>query len=664
MRHRHVRAAITAAMVLFALLPAPSSGQNVGGVPDITPGVAESATCHADWRDDDEGHEEGCFVAMQSCFSAATEERSDSRTSSLAYEFIHKGACGYFGSTVLVYADHEGLRHPVFGAKLYNLFVGNLMNPDADDPNATTVGNAFRKALNDHRKILREKPDADADADADYWGGADQRYNRAPSEYKHHRTPTQFHLYGIPWMRTNLPYPPPASGQEGRRSSDTKKARSLRETVPRRVKGLTTVRSGTRSGGTFARTLTFGVADYDISQEDAFDFITIPGTEVRHSNFRPVLPYFVASLLLPADASVLSVEMTGGSSRPLGRLNIPIFHLSTDPDLPTGYADFTYLTGLHPDPAYAWKILPHNDHIEVVVYFSPVQHDLDTKETTLWTEATVEVRYEVDECVFISALRTDKGEYRTTEPIVVTATLENVGDEDAAGLMAVARVTRFGETLRTSQMSVTVPAGGGTEVTVSVDNGLDTDTYPLTLEIRDEGDSVIASLLKKGTFVTSGRTVIKMSGESVSPGDPLDLTITYENYHAHQVTADILFELYDGRHQMVMAVPGSPTEVAAGSSESGTYHLYTANLAPGKYEVVAVAELENDERVARSEFVVREPGDLDCDFAITLADALIALRLSASEDAPPKFCPSDVDGDGRVGLAEAVHVLQKVAAPE
>ncbi len=60
----------------------------------------------------------------------------------------------------------------------------------------------------------------------------------------------------------------------------------------------------------------------------------------------------------------------------------------------------------------------------------------------------------------------------------------------------------------------------------------------------------------------------------------------------------------------------------------------------------------------------RPPGDLDCDSAVTLADALIALRLAASENTPPRFCLSDADGDGKVGLADAVFILQKIVVPE
>ncbi len=428
-------------------------------------------------------------------------------------------------------------------------------------------------------------------------------------------------------------YPAAATHAGGEKNRNVGKSRhEIRE-------NRTDAGSGARSGGTFSKTFTFNVSDYNVTQQDAFDLVEIPGAETDVTDYLPVLPFLMATLNLPKDASAVSVRLTGGTTESLGRLNIPTYLLIPGPDAPPSFTDVMYVTGLYPETNCTHRVFHGRDDTEVIIYFVPVQHNVDTKETTLWKEATVEVQYEVDECIFISALRTDKEDYITTEPVIVTATLRNVGDTDVTGLTAAASITRFGETLRTSQVSVgPVPAGGSTEVTVSVDNGLDTDTYPLIFEIRDESGSVTASLLKKGTFVTSGRTEIGLSGESLIPGDQLDLTVTYENYHTYQVTADILFELYDEKYRMVMAVPGSPTEIAAGSSESMTWHLYTGNLAPGEYEVVAVAEMESGDCVTRSEFVVRDPDDnkyhsadhTPRDFRISLSELLRVIQLYSS----------------------------------
>ncbi len=606
---------------------------------------------------DSDLRELSAFVAMMGCVTGGIEERSDSHTSSLAYEFIHKGACGYFASTIFVYSDNSGLSYPVFGARLYNLFVGNLANSDAAvaNPDTITVGNAFRKALNEYRGI-----------DEVYWREASETEKRVPNMYKHLRTPTQFQLYGIPWMKTNLPYPPDSSGEKGENMFfKSRKGYTSREDRPKNEDSRVAVRSDMRSGGTFSKTFTFNVSDYNVTQQDAFDLVEIPGAENNVADYLPVLPFLMATLKLPEGASVLSARLTGGTTESLGMLSIPTYLLIPGPDAPPSFTDVMYVTGLYPEPNCSHRVFHGDDYTEVIIYFAPVQHNADTKETTLWTEATVEVQYEVDECIFISALRTDKEDYITTEPVIVTATLQNVGDTDVTGLTATVTVTDIIEqTFGVTQEPVeSVPAGGSRDVTVTVDNGLNTDTYDLLLEIRDTDGSVVASL-SDWVKVTSGRTEIRLSGESLMPGDQLDLTITYENYHTYQVTADILFELYDEKYRMVMAVPGSPTEIAAGSSESMTWHLYTGNLAPGEYEVVAVAEMESGDCVARSEFVVRDPDDLNCDLAVTLADAFIALRLLVSEDTPPEFCFGDIDGDRKTGLAEVIHILRRVAGQD
>ncbi len=454
-------------------------------------------------------------------------------------------------------------------------------------------------------------------------------------------------------------YPAAATHAGGEKNRNVGKSRhEIRE-------NRTDAGSGARSGGTFSKTFTFNVSDYNVTQQDSFDLLDIPGAETDVTEHLPVLPYFVTTMTLPKNSSVISLRLVGGDTKSLGQLNIPSIHFIPGSGQ-WGLSDVMDVTGLYPETNYDHRVRHGRDNTEVVIFFDPVQHNVDTKETTLWTGATVEVQYQVEECIFISALRTDKEDYITTEPVIVTATLQNVGDTDVTGLTAAASITRFGETLRTSQVSVgPVPAGGSTEVTVSVDNGLDTDTYPLIFEIRDESGSVTASLLKKGTFVTSGRTEIGLSGESIMPGDPLNLTVTYENYHTHQVTASVLFGIYDGRGDTVMTVPASPREIPAFSSADFTYHLFTGNFPPGRYEAMGGAEVDGEMRPSRSHyFTVRDPDDLDCDLAVTLADAFIALRLLVSEDTPPEFCFGDTDGDRKTGLAEVIHILRRAAGQD
>ena len=57
---------------------------------------------------------------------------------------------------------------------------------------------------------------------------------------------------------------------------------------------------------------------------------------------------------------------------------------------------------------------------------------------------------------------------------------------------------------------------------------------------------------------------------------------------------------------------------------------------------------------------IRPRGDLSCDSDLSLADVILALRLQVSADIPLKICSEDTDGDGKIGLAEAVSILRMI----
>ncbi len=57
------------------------------------------------------------------------------------------------------------------------------------------------------------------------------------------------------------------------------------------------------------------------------------------------------------------------------------------------------------------------------------------------------------------------------------------------------------------------------------------------------------------------------------------------------------------------------------------------------------------------------PGDINSDHFVDLKDAILALQLLNRHDLTGQTIRSaaDVDGDGKIGLAEALFILQKTA---
>ena len=55
-----------------------------------------------------------------------------------------------------------------------------------------------------------------------------------------------------------------------------------------------------------------------------------------------------------------------------------------------------------------------------------------------------------------------------------------------------------------------------------------------------------------------------------------------------------------------------------------------------------------------------EKGDVDHRDGVNLADAILALRTAAGIPTPGVFADADVNGDGRIGVIDAIYILQKV----
>ena len=56
-------------------------------------------------------------------------------------------------------------------------------------------------------------------------------------------------------------------------------------------------------------------------------------------------------------------------------------------------------------------------------------------------------------------------------------------------------------------------------------------------------------------------------------------------------------------------------------------------------------------------------GDIDGDHVVDLADAILALKVASGVDTAGEnvTVDADVNGDGKIGLEEAIYVLQAVA---
>jgi len=565
--------------------------------------------CNTDYIDNDSNHklnqlgdDEGFFVGIGGCY-AGKIEKSFNRTSSLAYEFISKGACGYLGSSGLVRGGDRQCGDYDRGVALFNSFFNRLDNSES-------IGTSYRLAC------------------VDYEAGLDDWHN------EDRKAVTEFNLFAIPWMKPNLP----SGGGGGFRSvsSDSDKAYKIIESIPKKVRTQGAYLTN------FSKDYTFTVGEYSILQEDSFDLVTIPGAKFDYSSLRPVLPKFSTTLNLPKDASVTSIQqLTGGTSQSLGQLNIPNYQSSTTNDPLPIFTDDTGVTGLYPVPNYGYDLNYYNDHVKAKIYFVPVQHDVDTEATTLWNEAILEVQYSVDEKIFISDFSPSKSEYKTTEDIATTVIVENVGDSAVSGLTAVLTLKDLQDhSLGSAQESVaTVPAGGSVETIVNITNGLSTGSYLLTVEIKDETDSTVAmssEFIKATSEFISSFVVPEVSTNL----DIIPFTVTFQNYNPYQIMADVKIKIYNGQGEKVETLSAPSEDIPAQSSSDIITYWDNPNKSTGSYSVTATATVGAKNYTQNAQFTVICHASLDAD-----ADG----KCDDEDNCPntPNPVQEDADSDGK-----------------
>jgi hypothetical protein len=106
---------------------------------------------------------------------------------------------------------------------------------------------------------------------------------------------------------------------------------------------------------------------------------------------------------------------------------------------------------------------------------------------------------------------------------------------------------------------------------------------------------------------------------------------------------------------------------------SWDYFAYFIGLA-GKLPLIAIIDPANpDIYINRSSSTqpaadfynrlqIATGGDIDDDGALTVADAVVSLQvLTDGNLSAPLHLQADADGDGRLGMAETIHILKELA---
>ena len=175
-----------------------------------------------------------------------------------------------------------------------------------------------------------------------------------------------------------------------------------------------------------------------------------------------------------------------------------------------------------------------------------------------------------------------------------------------------------------------------------------------------------------GSFVNGGITydytwVLTCDFGTLASGNPLVIGVVYNDKNKDgQYTAG------EGLGGVVISIL-RPLDDGTASTATASAGGYGIPLLPGTYEVTATI---SDGRSVMKTAVVSDrnvkidfrlsdfpiPGDMDGNGRVDLADAVMALRIVAGVSATPSPSPTaSLAGNGKIGLAEAIYALQRAA---
>jgi hypothetical protein len=123
------------------------------------------------------------------------------------------------------------------------------------------------------------------------------------------------------------------------------------------------------------------------------------------------------------------------------------------------------------------------------------------------------------------------------------------------------------------------------------------------------------------------------------------------------------------------SISGAQVNVGTTAFETDVSGFYIGQVGAGIYDLHAAADgyrpvdefsiaLSSGDTAVKSFalYPVAAPGDVSGTDGITLADAILALQCCSQENTPsPPDLGGDVDGDQKIGLSEALYVMQHLA---
>jgi len=323
-------------------------------------------------------------------------------------------------------------------------------------------------------------------------------------------------------------------------------------------------------------TVKVSVPDYVVDRVGDVDYVSIPGGRMLvEEDGRPVVPYFVREVELPAGLRVQDVALKGRSGlKTDSGLRLPTVQPDLGPAVPPSKEPF-------PDRGFAWSTR-YEDKPALYIIVYPFRYEPKTGRAQFYKEHDFEVRYGRS-MGRMKSVTPDQAACDPGDTVRLEAVFENTGREQHASVTVVAQ--RAGDKpVEVASRDVSI-GRSDTLTFVWHTRGVPTGVYDVEVVIRDQEGN---ELDRNGTPIRVGiprgeLTAFRAVPDVFKVGDDIKLVAEFKNTGSCDLVGTAVFLVAKGdepvdemREEMGRTKPGASrtfrrTWSSAGAERSAVY---------------------------------------------------------------------------------------------
>jgi hypothetical protein len=336
---------------------------------------------------------------------------------------------------------------------------------------------------------------------------------------------------------------------------------------------------------TYVVTYTLDALDYAITTTQGFNLVLVDGMGESEGEYGPIVPLATLNLNLPVGASIIDMTITRGGVVDLGALNIPMMI----PAGPTpsgnlgGYIETPASVGIYPSQLYTVSVVPEATGQFVRILVIPLEYNAATHQTSLYSNVTVQVTYELSAKVGLTSLAIGTSDLAPGGPFTLNAGLFNASSETVALTGTLILENDFREIVGVKVLPPFSVMGGAQ---IPLAHGwvapLTEGSYNLYLEIWHAGSLQVIGRQTLG--VAGGRITAFEVPDQPFPGQVVELMVGFSNQRDTLFDGKVIVWIYSIDGELVEALETSISLPAYNEGKVG-FVWDTAGLPPGAYSL-------------------------------------------------------------------------------